>query len=319
MKHLLLAAGAAALAFSLPATAALADGYNARPAYMQPKPKPKPKPRAHAKPVHKPVQQARHKPRVHAPAKSYAAAHVQYEELETYERSVTHEVNGVRSGPYVSYSERYVAPHKGCLPQAPCGYSTGHAGHASAYGAGAVHGSSYGASSSYGHTGSGHGHDQHHAGAYSHGHEAHHGGYGHDHGAHHGGYGHDHEVHHGSAHGYGGHGAYASAPVQSDFHHGPLTGGVGYGVDGGPVYGGGSFVVVQPGGYGGGFATRGSRYSSSSGSAYSSSSAYGSSSYGHSGYGHGSGYVQGGNGYTGFKPGAFGYGVGTTGYTGFKR
>ena len=40
MTRMMLAAGAATLALTLPATAALADGYNARPAYMQAKPKP---------------------------------------------------------------------------------------------------------------------------------------------------------------------------------------------------------------------------------------------------------------------------------------
>jgi hypothetical protein len=352
MKRMMLAAGAATLALTLPATAALADGYNARPAYMQPKPKPKakPAPRAHAKPVAAPHKQARHKPRVHQPRPhGYAAAHVQYEELETVETSFTQEVNGRVSGPYTSYSERYVAPHRGCHPQAPCGYSTG-----TPYARGVVYGHSAYAGGAHG----GH-HDAHHAehhttdgghSAHAHGGRSAHGGY-HDahhaehhtsdggHSAHggrsaHGGY---HDAHHAEHHiSDGGHpnhqgypGAYhgssyghgASTAVHPGFHHGALTGGVGYGVDGGPVYGA-STVVVRPGGYGQGFGVRGSRFSSasSSASAYSSAQSYGGASVGHSqGFGYGPSYGSGGNGYLGFKPSPHGHGVGATGYGGFRR
>ncbi|MBW3559293.1 MAG: hypothetical protein KY449_05900 [Proteobacteria bacterium] len=269
MKHLLLAAGAAALALALPATAALADGYNARPAYMQAKPKPKAKPRAQAKPAAKPVKQARHKPRVHRPkTHGYAAAHVQYEELETVETSFTQEVNGYVSGPYTSYSERYIAPHHGCHPQAPCGYSRG-----TPYVDGAAYG--YGAQ-------------------------------------------------HGSAYGYGyGHGG--TTMIQPGFHHGALTGGVGYGVDGGPVFSGGNVFIVPGGRFSPG--ARVTRFGGSSASAHSSAQAYGSASYGygvHGGtYGHGFGYgpTPGYNagGYLGFKPSVHGQGIGTTGYGGFRR
>ena len=266
MKHLLLAAGASALALSLPATAALADGYNARPAYMQAKPKPKP--RAQAKPAAKPHKQARHKPRAHQPkAHGYAAAHVQYEEFESVETSVTQEVNGYVSGPYTSYSERSVAPHRGCYAQAPCGYSTGTPyTHGAAYGYGAQHGSAYG--SSYGHGGT---------------------------------------------------------MIQPGFHHGALTGGVGYGVDGGPVFSGGNVFIVpgsrfSPGG-------RVTSFGGSSASAYSSAQSQSSASYGYGvhggtygqGFGHAPTYGHGGSGYLGFKPSPHGQGIGTTGYTGFRR
>lgn len=279
MKRTLLAAGVAALAMGLPATAALADGYNARPAYMQAKPKPKPKIVHKAKSAAKAQKQARHKPRVHHPKPhGHAVAHVRYEEFESVETSVTHEVNGRIDGPYRSYSERYVAPHRGCLPQAPCGYSTGG-----------------------GHHGVSHGHGVHHGSA--------------------------HGQHHGSMLGYGGYsGAYGASvhghgarTIQPGFHYGPLTGGVGYGVDGGPVYGA-TTVIIRPSGYGYGY---GRSSSSSSASAYSSSQAYGSGGYSSGGhdtrFGYGPTYGHGGHGYLGFKPSAYGYGVGQSGYGGFKR
>lgn len=307
MKRTLLAAGAAALAMGLPATAALADGYNARPVYMHAKPKPRPAAKLVAKPAPKVHKQARHKPRVHYAHKphGHAVAHVQYEKRETFERSVTHEVNGVRYGPYVTRSERYVAPHKGCLPDAPCGY--GPVRHL------------YG-SSQHDHAGAhGHEHAEHHGG-YGHEHAEHHGSFSHEHSDHHGGYGHEHGEHHGAGGGYGA--THHAAPIQPGFHHGPLTGGVGYGVDGGPVYGA-STVVIRPGGYGHGFAARGSRYSSrSSASAYSSAQGHASSGYSTGGHGFGYGPTyggQGGHGYLGFKPGAHGQGVGSTGYGGCCR
>jgi hypothetical protein len=276
MKRTLLAAGAAALAMGLPATAALADGYNARPAYMQAKPRPKPAPRAQARPAPKPQKQARHAPRLQKTYKAHAhaAAVVQYEEFESVETSVTREVNGRVEGPYTSYSERYVAPHRGCHPQAPCGYSTGVQGYA---------------------------------------HGRHEGGH---HGAHVGG-------RHGAA--FGGSGGHDVTIIRPGFEHGAMSGGVGYGVDGGPVYGA-STVIIRPGGYGHGFGARSS--SSASSYAHSSAQAHGSSSYsyggsghgGHgSGFGYGPTYGHGGHGYLGFKPGAYGQGVGRSGYGGCCR
>ena len=292
MKRSLLAAGAAALALSLPA-AALADGVNRRPAVQQPKPKPAAKPVRHrAKPA--PQRQARHAPaRRNAAAHSYAAVTVDYEELETLETRVYEERNGYSHGPVVGYSERYIAPARGCYPQAPCGYSTGvHAGY------GMAHGAAYGA----GHMG----------------------------------------------------GSNVTV-IRPGFGHGPLTGGVGYGVDGGPVFG--STVVVPGGGFVGGSRFSSGRsfssgYASSSASAYSSSQAQGGGYYnygtpgahgaygghqgqggrhgggvsyghsgasGHTGFGYGPTYGHGGSGYLGFKPSPYGQGIGSTGYTGFRR
>jgi hypothetical protein len=305
MKRSLLAAGAAALALSLPA-AAVADGVNRRPAVQQPRPKPAAKPVRHrAKPA--PQRQVRHAPARHNAARhSHAAVTVDWEKLETHETRVYEERNGYSYGPVVGYSERYIAPSRGCYPQAPCGYSTGtHAGYGMAHGAG----------------------------------------YGHDHSVHHGGaaYGHDHAIHHGAA---------GVTVIRPGFGHGPLTGGVGYGVDGGPVYG--ATVVVPGGGFvsGGRFSSGrsfSSGYASSSASAYSSAQAQGGGYYnygthgshrghhgqgghqgggvsynhpgasGHAGFGYGATYGHGGSGYLGFKPSAHGQGIGATGYTGFRR
>jgi hypothetical protein len=286
MKRSLLAAGAAALALSLPA-AAVADGVNRRPAVQQPRPKPAAKPVRHrAKPA--PQRQVRHAPARHNAARhSHAAVTVDWEKLETHETRVYEERNGYSYGPVVGYSERYIAPSRGCYPQAPCGYSTGtHAGYGMAHGA-------YGM-------------------------------------------------------GHGMQGGSNVTVIRPGFGHGPLTGGVGYGVDGGPVYGA---TVVVPGGFSGRSFSSG--YASSSASAYSSARAHGGGYYnygthgstgghhgagahsgghhgggvsyghsgasGHAGFGYGPTYGRGGSGYLGFKPSPYGQGTGSTGYTGFRR
>jgi len=245
-RKLLAVAGAAALAFSLPATAALADGYARRAPVAKPKPKAKPVVR------HAPRPQAkRHAPPKHHPPKQHYAATVDYMERETLHTSYYEERNGQVFGPVVHYSERTIAPSQGCYPQAPCGYSTG------------------------------------------------------------------------APHGVG---------LQHGFGHGPLTGGVGFGVDGGPIYSGRLF---HHGPDYSGYSRSGSSYRS-----HSSTSSYGHGAYGYGhpnfshpgaapayGYGHsyggsfgssslGSGV--GASGYTGFQPSPHGHGAGAQGYTGFQ-
>jgi len=175
MKRLLLAAGLSVAALTVPATAALADGYVTRPHA-------KPKPKAHAKA--KPSKQVhrQHARAPHAPyqghvrdygalygARSYAS--VSLEQYERTETSTYEERDGRSYGPVVTYSEQTIAPHRGCYPQAPCGYAWSNA-----------------------HPGAGYPQPQAHVG--------------------------------------------------SEFHHGALAGGVGYGVDGGPIWSGPSVVFV---------------------------------------------------------------------------
>ena len=120
-RTLLAAAGVAALALSLPATTALADGYERRAPVAKPKPKPKAKPMAR----HAPKPKKHYAKVKHYAPKPYAAVAVDYQEKETVETSYYEERNGHVFGPVVTYSERVIAPSKGCYPQAPCGYSTG--------------------------------------------------------------------------------------------------------------------------------------------------------------------------------------------------
>jgi hypothetical protein len=192
MKRLFVAAGLAMAALSLPATAALADGY----VRTAPKPKPKPKPRAALK------HHAKKAYRRHEPVRDYAAvyccqrSHASYsfEQMEKVESSYYEESSRHRYGPVVSYSESYVNPSRGCYPNAPCGYSTG-------------------------------------------------------------------------------------PHVPAHFYYGGHPGGVGYGVDGGPVYSGQAMFIVPGGGYWSHHAH---------GAAGAAASAYGSAHgyYGGQGYGH---------------------------------
>jgi hypothetical protein len=228
MKRLLLAAGLAVAALSLPATAALADGYVQRPV-AKPKPKAKPAPKHHAK------AKVKH----HAPKQAYAAANVSAYSMEKYERTETTYYQGsghhsagyghsYQHGPVTTYYSSTVAPHMGCYPERPCqtGWSSG--------------------------------------------------------------------------------GHHPTVGVSPAFHHGGHPGGVGFGVDGGPVYSGPSVVFVPRAGvpahqgfgaahgyYGGQSYGHGSASAHSSASAYSHGSAYGRGG----GYGHGAGH---GSGYSGY-------------------
>ena len=127
MKRLIVAAGLALAAVSLPATAALADGYAHR-HVAKPKPKPHLKRKAPLKKQHHSAQHRHHEggrdfAKVYGHQRSHASYSLeQYESVETsyYEESSRH-----RYGPVTYYRERYVNPARGCYPQAPCGYSTG--------------------------------------------------------------------------------------------------------------------------------------------------------------------------------------------------
>jgi hypothetical protein len=129
MKRLFVAAGLAVAALSLPATAALADGYEPR-HHAKPKPKTQLKrqaaPKAQAR-KHHPHAQYRQTVRdfgaVYCCQRSQAS--YSFEQFEKTETSYYEERNGHAYGPVVSYSERYVNPQRGCHPHAPCGYSTG--------------------------------------------------------------------------------------------------------------------------------------------------------------------------------------------------
>ena len=192
MKRLIVAAGLAVAALSLPATAALADGYVRTAPKPKPKPKAKAKPKPHAKKHYKHRETVRDYGAVYCCQRSHAS--YSFEQRETVESSYYEERNGVRYGPVVSYRESYVNPSQGCYAHAPCG------------------------------------------------------------------------------HGYG-------PQIPAQFHHGGHPGGVGYGVDGGPVYSGQAMFVVPGGGYWSHHAQ---------GAAGASASAHGMahSYYGGAGYGH---------------------------------
>ena len=153
MKRLIVAAGLAFAALSLPATAALADGYKVQ--RKAPAPKPKPKPKAKAKKHH----QAHVR---YCCERSHAS--VSFEKLERVESSYYEESSRGRFGPVVSYRETYVNPAQGCQPSAPCTRSWG-------------------------------------------------------------------------------------SPIPAEFYWGGHPGGVGYGVEGAPIYSGQSMYIVPGGGY----------------------------------------------------------------------
>lgn len=126
MKRLIVAASLAVAAVSLPATAALADGYAHRPA-AKPKPKPAVKRKAPVKQKHhshyKHHEGVRDFAKVYGHQRSHASYSLeQYESVETsyYEESSRH-----RYGPVTYYRESYINPARGCYAHAPCGYSTG--------------------------------------------------------------------------------------------------------------------------------------------------------------------------------------------------
>jgi hypothetical protein len=205
MKRLFVAAGLAVAALSLPATAALADGYERR-VHAKPKPKPQLKrraPRAHAPQPHPHAQ-------YHETVRDFGAvyccqrSHASYsfEQLEKSETSYYEERNGQSFGPVVSYSERYVNPQRGCYPQAPCGYSTGqqapahfyYGGHPGGVGYGVDGGPVYGGSTVFIVPGGGfrshHAHGAASAAAHAYGSSHSYYGGGMSHGAYGGGYGH---------------------------------------------------------------------------------------------------------------------------------
>jgi hypothetical protein len=162
MKRLFVAASLAVAAVSLPATAALADGYAPRHAA---KPKPQLKRKAPLKKPHHARKHHRHYEGVRDfgalyKQRSYASYSLeQYESVETsyYEESAHHRV-----GPVVHYRETYINPARGCYPEAPCGYETGvpmafhYGGHPGGVGYG-VDGGAYGQAYGY-YGGYGYGH-----------------------------------------------------------------------------------------------------------------------------------------------------------------
>ena len=145
MKRLFVAAGLAVAAMSLPATAALADGYEHR---QTAKPKPKPQQlrrkaprRAHA-PAHHRQERVRDFGAVYCCERSHASYSL--EQFESVETSYFEESSRGRIGPVVSYRESYINPARGCLPHAPCGYATGPqvvygGGHGASFSGGGAH------------------------------------------------------------------------------------------------------------------------------------------------------------------------------------
>ena len=127
MKRLIVAAGLALAAVSLPATAALADGYAHKHVA-----KPKPKPQVKRKPTTR-AKAAKHHYKHHEGVRDFAAvygqarSHASYslEQFESVETSYYEESSHHRVGPVVHYRETNINPARGCLQHAPCGYSTG--------------------------------------------------------------------------------------------------------------------------------------------------------------------------------------------------
>ena len=117
MKRILVAAGLAVAALSLPATAALADGYEKR-HVAKPKPKAKAKKKHHAKPKREIVREI-----AVDHAKAYGAGHkvVHLSKHEEYSRSYYEE----RDGHVVADYGMRVNAREGCYPTAPCTWGYG--------------------------------------------------------------------------------------------------------------------------------------------------------------------------------------------------
>ena len=118
MKRILVAAGVAVAALSLPATAAFADGYERK---QVAKPKPKPKAKAHKKHHAKPVH--RYEEKVVDHARHYGAGHrvVHVKKHEEYARTYYEE----RDGHVVAHYGVKVNAREGCHPSAPCTWGFG--------------------------------------------------------------------------------------------------------------------------------------------------------------------------------------------------
>ena len=123
MKRFLVAAGLAMAALSLPATAALADGYEKRHVA-----KPKPKAKAKAKPNKKHHAQPKHhyQEKVVDYAKVYGAHGHKVVHVSKHEES-SRSYYEERDGHVVAHHGSYVNPAQGCYPTAPCtwGYGAG--------------------------------------------------------------------------------------------------------------------------------------------------------------------------------------------------
>ncbi|HEX8570530.1 MAG TPA: hypothetical protein VF699_11500 [Caulobacteraceae bacterium] len=117
MKRFLVAAGLAVAALSLPATAAMADGYE-RKHVAKPKPKAKAHKKHHAKP-----KQHHYEEKVVDHAKHYGAGHkvVHISKHEEYSRTYYEE----RDGHVVAHYGTKVNAREGCYPNAPCTWGFG--------------------------------------------------------------------------------------------------------------------------------------------------------------------------------------------------
>ena len=120
MKRILVAAGLAVAALSLPATAAMADGYEKR-HVAKPKPKAKAKAKHHKK--HHAEPKHRYRETVVDHARTYGAGHkvVHISKHEEYSKSYYEE----RDGHVVAHYGSYVNPAQGCYPGAPCTWGYG--------------------------------------------------------------------------------------------------------------------------------------------------------------------------------------------------
>ena len=116
MKRILVAAGLAVAALSLPATAAMADGYE-RKHVAKPKPKAKAHKKHHAKPKH------HYQEKMVDHAKVYGTGHkvVHVSKHEEYSRSYYEE----RDGHVVANYGMKVNAREGCYPNAPCTWGFG--------------------------------------------------------------------------------------------------------------------------------------------------------------------------------------------------
>ena len=124
MKRIMVAAGLAVAALSLPATAALADGYERKHVA-----KPKPKAKAHAKAKHHkkhhaaPKKHHRYQEHVVDYAKMYGGHHQVVHVSKHVEESRSYYEE--RDGHVVAHHGSYVNPAQGCQPSRPCTWGYG--------------------------------------------------------------------------------------------------------------------------------------------------------------------------------------------------